>query len=34
MPQAQEVIVDITEEAKRFNRIYISSIHPGSHLLL
>ena len=29
MPQAQEVIVEITEEAKNFNRIYIASIHPG-----
>jgi poly(U)-binding-splicing factor PUF60 len=30
MPQAQEVIVEITEEAKKYNRIYIASIHPGS----
>jgi len=29
MPQAQEVIVDITLESKNFNRIYIASIHPG-----
>lgn len=29
MPQAQEVINEITEEAKHFNRIYIASIHQG-----
>ena len=29
MPQAQEVIVDITLESKNYNRIYIASIHPG-----
>lgn len=28
MPQAQQVIDDIQEEAKSYNRIYISSIHP------
>lgn len=27
MPQAQAIIVDINEEAKRYNRIYIASIH-------
>lgn len=28
MPQAQQVIDEIQEEAKSYNRIYISSIHP------
>lgn len=28
MPQAQQVIDEIQEEAKNYNRIYISSIHP------
>lgn len=28
MPQAQQVIDEIQEEAKSFNRIYIASIHP------
>lgn len=28
MPQAQQVIDEIQEEAKNFNRIYIASIHP------
>ena len=28
MPQAQVVIDDITEEAKKYNRIFIASIHP------
>jgi hypothetical protein len=31
MPQAQEVIVEIMEEAKSYNRIYIASIHPGNY---
>jgi poly(U)-binding-splicing factor PUF60 len=28
MPQAQPIIDQLTEEAKNYNRIYISSIHP------
>lgn len=28
MPQAQQVIDEIQEEAKNYNRIYVSSIHP------
>uniref|UniRef100_A0A1A9WQF6 RRM domain-containing protein n=1 Tax=Glossina brevipalpis TaxID=37001 RepID=A0A1A9WQF6_9MUSC len=28
MPQAQQVIDEIQEEAKSFNRIYVASIHP------
>lgn len=28
MPQAQQVIDEIQEEAKNYNRIYIASIHP------
>ena len=28
MPQAQVVIDNITEESKKYNRIYIASIHP------
>ncbi|XP_037810615.1 poly(U)-binding-splicing factor half pint isoform X1 [Lucilia sericata] len=28
MPQAQQVIDEIQEEAKNFNRIYVASIHP------
>lgn len=28
MPQAQPIIDQLTEEAKYYNRIYISSIHP------
>lgn len=28
MPQAQQVIDEIQEEAKSYNRIYIASIHP------
>lgn len=28
MPQAQQVIDEIQEEAKNFNRIFIASIHP------
>lgn len=28
MPQAQQVIDEIQEEAKNYNRIFISSIHP------
>lgn len=27
MPQAQPIIDQLTEEAKNYNRIYISSIH-------
>lgn len=28
MPQAQPIIDQLNEEAKRFHRIYVSSIHP------
>lgn len=28
MPQAQPIIDQLTEEAKNYNRIYVSSIHP------
>ena len=28
MPQAQPIIDRLTEEAKNYNRIYVSSIHP------
>ncbi len=28
MPQAQQVIDEIQEEAKNYNRIFIASIHP------
>lgn len=28
MPQAQQVIDEVQEEAKSFNRIYVASIHP------
>lgn len=28
MPQAQPIIDQLTEEAKRYHRIYVASIHP------
>jgi len=30
MPQAQAVIQEIGEDAKKFHRVYIASIHSGS----
>ncbi|KAI0984718.1 hypothetical protein GJ496_002629 [Pomphorhynchus laevis] len=29
MPQAQPIINQLTEESKNYNRVYISSVHPG-----
>lgn len=28
MPQAQPIIDSIMAEAKKFNRVYVSSVHP------
>lgn len=29
MPQAQPIINQLTEESKNYNRVYVSSVHPG-----